>query len=549
MSNTSENALKLQKAQKSTVRSRVHPVKALSNKIQSDENDEDDANDVADSDTNENVENFGKKSIFFYKNDNIIKHKKEVIVTKSSGTRQKKMVRNCINENQFSKAIAMPITHHQKLNEDSVKETSNSSAAEHQQQNINPLSVSDRMSKEKQKFFRFSVFNSERKSKFLKNTKLSKNDIRSANDEFLKSHSSTKLDENDKYAFVSSSDSENDQKKDCDNKKSKVERKIKNIEWPAKEKYKLKEKSKIKEKNESKKSNLTSEDETLSTCCSSDEEESVSTSASITSSSSGTSTSSDDSSSTGNTCNSSRKKNAIRLTDKTDAINTMNVFACINSRDLENSKKKSNCWTALPFIKNQQSDSLFKVKSFVKSKSFGLNPKVNNEIWGFAAEAKKDVNIFSSDSLVLNNSCTLKKSSSKFSKKFPEDVLSLASSKIRGHMLANEYFATNRRTTTLMNNNSILSSDDEAKQLSPSKMFKKAVNYKKFDNNKLYNKKLIMDPNINDAKSGQFDHKPVKVHCEVDKEPNSNESTIKHSQSPYNHNNQFDMGKNYTESI
>ena len=84
-----------------------------------------------------------------------------------------------------------------------------------------------------------------------------------------------------------------------------------------------------------------------------------------------------------------------------------------------------------------------------------------------------------------------------------------------------------------------MSSDDDAKELSPSKMVKKAVNYKKFDNNTLNNKKLIMDNSIN----GEDHHLHlVKVPLnQVD----SDFTSSKQSQPPYISTiNQSDMGKN-----
>lgn len=223
----------------------------------------------------------------------------------------------------------------------------------------------------------------------------------------------------------------------------------------------------------------------------------------------------------------------------------------------------------MPFAKSQQSDSLFKKQSS-KSKSFGANGRSENEVWGFAAEAKKSLNIFTnSDSesrthrlsnfsgtesdcqmslLSLSTSVARSRTSrSNRDARLTHQLPLLARHLRKKSKSAGEYLLANRRTTTLMRNNAIMSSDDDAKQLSPSNLFRKAVNYKKFDNNTLNNKKLIMDTSLNGAKYGN-DDRPVKEPSKASV-IESSESSSKLSQPPYsnNTNNQSELlGKTLT---
>lgn len=474
--------------------------------------------------------------------------------------------------------------------------SSSSAAMQHQQQFYNNalgVSDSDRMSKEKQKFFRFSVFNSERKSKLVKSTKQKLLSINSKKNH----HHNNNVDENegsnnnlrastnnlaitnntsttslslvvghDKYKFESSSDSENERVNDCDisNKISKKSReKLTNLANNKKSSssskdclqqqqpqhsrqrvsYTKSRQQKLKEKLK-KAHNLSSEDDSMSSCCTSDEDDnesssdssSSSTSSDTASSSSGAS-SSDSNNSSSSSVNNSRTSKNNSLHNKTEAINTMNVFACINSRELSNQAEKAFCWNSMSLVKNPD-ESLFKAQAkiatpFGTSTSSSSNKRDDN-VWGFAAEAKKSVNIFTTNS--DSDSHKTKRSSSKLHNEATSMLA--ATKKLSKHKMANEYFARNRRTTTLMRNNIIMSSDDDAKQnLSPSKMFRKAVNYKKFDNHKLNNKKLTMDPHTDETRQINNDD---DNHMKAD-----SHSKNELSQSPYlnSKNNQFDLGK------
>lgn len=516
--------------------------------------------------------------------NNIMLIKNEQIVSNSSSLKQlKAQYHLAISLN--SKALT-PVTHQQLM----LDEASITSAAERQQQNPSststtstPLGVSDRMSKEKQKFFRFSVFNSERKAKSVDGQSGQQSKSSLNNNKSKINNNNHKVTTNgietgdasagtfDKYKFVSSSDSEHDRDTICDKTKAKAKGKSVSVgkQETGRKSNHVKDKTKkdkVKSRNKQSASHLTSDD---SSCCSSDGEDSGSSSDSSTSST-GTSTSSSGSSSSANSsCSSAGEGNQnspskASLANKAESINTMNVFACINSRELSSqTKRPPYCWTSMPFAKNQQSESLFKKQS-TKSKSFGANNRSENEVWGFAAEAKKSLNIFTnSDSesrthrmsnfsgtesdcqmSLLSLSSTNARNrisrsdrdagSSRFTNQMP-----LLAPHLRKNMLSN-----NR--TTLMRNNTIMSSDDDARQLSPSKMFRKAVNYKKFDNNTLNNKKLIMDTSLNGAKYG-CDDRPVKE-PDSDKGPveSSTEPTPKQSQPPYNNNTNnlsTDMGK------
>lgn len=429
--------------------------------------------------------------------NNIMLIKNEQIVSNSSSLKQLKQAQNHLASNCRS-PNSQPVTHQ-------VLEAAANVAA---QQNPSSLGVSDRMSKEKQKFFRFSVFNSERKAKAA--NKQSKSSLNNNNDKASSNHNGIGATSVvDAFKYVSSSDSEREQIF-CD-KTSKAKGKIVagGKKAAGKKVNHVKAKAKLKKAGKSD-----------SSCCSSDEEDSGSSS-DTSSSSSGSSSSSSGSSST--SC-SSPVAPKTSLANKAESINTMNVFACINSRELTSqTKRPPYCWTAAP---DQQAQSLFKKQS-TKSRSFGANNKHENEVWGFAAEAKKSLNIFTaSDSESRTN-----RNFSGTESDCQMSLLSLGSSVARHRtsrsdrdanfnthqmpLIANsrkrstiEYL--NRRTTTLMRNNAIMSSDDDARQqLSPSKLFRKAVSYKRFDNNTMNNKKLIMDTSLNGAKYGS-DERPVK---------------------------------------
>lgn len=354
-------------------------------------------------------------------------------------------------------------------------------AERRQQQNPSSLGVSDRMSKEKQKFFRFSVFN-KAKSKGSVNNSSNHNGV-------------------DAYKYVSSSDSEREVI--CDK--------------AGKSKGKMIAGSR-KSKTKSKKGKTRSSE---SSCCSSDGESGSSSG----SSSSTSGSTSDTSSSSSSSCTNESPKTS--LANKAESINTMNVFACINSRELTSqTKRPPSCW-ALP---TDSSESLFKKKS----RTFA--DRQENEVWGFAAEAKKSLNIFdASDSESRTRNFSGTESDGRLSllsldtrHRLSRGNRDAESSRFTQMPLkrttASEFVLANRRTTTLMRNNAIMSSDDDAKhQLSPSKLFRKAASYKQFDNNALNNKKLIMDTSLNGAKYGS-DERPVK-------EPQKHESP---SKPPYN---------------
>lgn len=559
--------------------------------------------DSDDSDDNDEIDVPGKKSKTNPRNNqkslnskpsnknsnynNIMLIKNEQIVSNSSSLRQLKAQYH-LASSLNSKALT-PVTHQQLM----LDEASMTSAAERQQQNPSststPLGVSDRMSKEKQKFFRFSVFNSERKAKSVDGHagQLSKSSLKS--NKSKNNNNNHKVTTNgigtndasaatyDKYKFVSSSDSEHDRDTICDKTKVKAKGKSVSVGKPetgrkANHERTAKVKTKKdKDKSRQKQSGLhpNSDD---SSCCSSEGEDSGSSSDSSTSSSGTSSSSSGSSSSANSSCSSTGEGNQnspskASLANKAESINTMNVFACINSRELNSqTKRPPYCWTSMPFAKNQQSESLFKKQS-TKSKSFGANSRSENEVWGFAAEAKKSLNIFTNSD---SESRTHRMSNfSGTESDCQMSLLSLSSTNARNRISRSDRDAgssrftnqmpllaphlrkdllSNNRTATLMRNNTIMSSDDDARQLSPSKMFRKAVHYKKFDNNTLNNKKLIMDTSLNGAKYG-CDDRPVK-------EPASNagpveptsEPTPKQSQPPYNNNtnNQSDMGKKLT---
>jgi hypothetical protein len=470
------------------------------------------------------------------------------------------------------KMISMPITHHNQKPDDSfttTKKASQSTSAnhsmllEHQQQNVNSnsnsLGASDRISKEKQKFFRFSIFNSDRKSRDAKSSH--KNDLKSTSSSSSKAspNLSSSANGHDKYEFVSSSDSETEKNRKCNDSKKKS-----SVGGNEKSSQKLL-KSSAKSKNASNLNNIklksklfvasSDENNSNSSCCSSDDDDD----SSCESTSSFSETSSDENQSTANEMRASNL-NKIQKSNKysdnrTEAINTLNVFACINSRDLDSSLKQSNCWT-VPFVNNneKQTELLFRKNVGSESSPFGTSSKAKNEVWGFAAEAKKECNIFNAE----NNSCSYSKNDLRKPFTSLPDSIKLSDraktcvdanfdmnrkvANTRKHLLANEYFARNRRKTTLMHNNAIRSSDDELKNdLSPSKMFQKAVNYKRFDKNAAIAKKL--DTNVQNNGEQNALHNNVPYESDHDIEPIANESTIKHSQSPYNNNNHNDLGK------
>lgn len=533
--------------------------------------------------------------------NNIMLIKNEQIVSNSSSYKQLKALVSC----PISKALTP--AHQQMLVDASSAMAFQSLTAERQQQNppsSSSLGVSDRMSKEKQKFFRFSVFNSERKAKSVdgkvKQQKSSLNNNKSKTNNNHKSLSNgdasggTYDDDDDKYKFVSSSDSENERDLICDKTTTTINKVARGR--PVKKaltvaggggtggssskvrESKVKSKLKVKDKDKAQKqSHLTSDD---SSCCSS-EGESGSSSDSSSSSSGGSSSSSSGSSSSANSsCSSTAGDNnplgKASLVNKAESINTMNVFACINSRELTSqTKRPPYCWTSMPFAKSQQSQSLFKKQS-TKPKSFGASHKNENEVWGFAAEAKKTLNIFTNSdsesrthrmsnfsgtesdcqmSLLSLGSATARSSRSnrdaglsRFNnnnhhnnKNNHQMPLPSSSTHSRRNNLkiASDYLLSNRRTTTLMRNNTIMSSDDDAKHLSPSKLFRKAVSYKKFDNNVLNNKKLIMDTSLNGAKYG-CDERPVKEPATImptgSVASSSTSEPSKQSQPPYNNN-------------
>lgn len=526
--------------------------------------------------------------------NNIMLIKNEQIVSNSSSLKQLKAL-NLLASSPLTDALARE----QMLVDASTALAFHSSLnAERQQQNphSSSLGVSDRMSKEKQKFFRFSVFNSERKSKSVDGKKQQKSSLNNNKSKTNVNHKNLLNGDAsggtyDKYKFVSSSDSEIEREIICDKpnkprgrppgKKTLAAQsgaKVNNSRDPkAKTKLKVKEKDKDKPKS----LNLTSD----SSCCSSDGEDSGSSSDSSSSSSGSSSSSSGSSSSANSSCSSTAAAAKIasgkgNLANKAESINTMNVFACINSRELTSQNKRPPyCWTPMPFSKSQQSDSLFK-KHSTKSKSFGAGSKNENEVWGFAAEAKKSLNIFNnSDSesrtnrmsnvsgndsdcrMSMFSACSTsapnrisRNNRDAGSSRLNHQMPLIPSSHLRNSKMinSNDYLLLNRRTTSLMRNNAIMSSDDDAKQLSPSKLFRKAVSYKKFDNNTLNNKKLIMDTSLNGAKYG-CDERPVKEPTKpTGTTPIDSSESTKQSQPPYNNNsnNQSDIGKKLnTESL
>lgn len=500
--------------------------------------------------------------------------KNEQIVSNSSSYKQLKALGHLASSPILS-------AHQQALLEASSPAMAFQSSAERQQQNppsTSSLGVSDRMSKEKQKFFRFSVFNSERKSKSVDGKKPPKGSQNSNKSKANHKHLSNGIGDAsggtyDKYKFVSSSDSENEREIICDKiikargrplgKKTLAARAAAAEAIQAKARTKLKTKDKEKS---NKQQHLTSD----SSCCSSDGGESGSSSDSSTSSSGSSSSSSGSSTSNNSSCSTpAEDSNAAKasLANKAESINTMNVFACINSRELSSqTKRPPYCWTSMPSV---ISESLFKKQS-TKTKSFGSSGRNENEVWGFAAEAKKSLNIFTnSDSESRTHQTNfsgtesdcrmsmLSMGSASFARHRPSrgvrdsvstrlnhQLPSLAAFSRNNSKIASDYLLSNRRTTSLMRNNAIMSSDDDAaKELSPSKMFQKAVSYKKFDNNTLNNKKLIMDTSLNGAKYG-CDERPVKEPSKPVGLIESSESA-KQSQPPYNNNsnNQSDLGK------
>lgn len=495
--------------------------------------------------------------------------KNEQIVSNSSSLKQLKAQNLLVSPKPLT-----PVTHQQMLD-------SASSAAERQQQNPSStsLGVSDRMSKEKQKFFRFSVFNSERKSKAVDH-KSSQNNHKSNISNNINNHKITangigddaSAGAFDKYKFVSSSDSEHERDSICD-KNSKAKGKIagKKTLTPTgvARKVNVKAKTKLNGKEKAGRPKLPSASHLTSdsSCCSSEEDSGSSSDTSTTSS--GSSSSSSGSSSSGSYSTPADDTPKASLTNKAESINTMNVFACINSRELTSqTKRPPYCWTSMPFAKSEQPASLFKKQS-MKTKPFGAASKNENEVWGFAAEAKKSLNIFTASdsesrthrmsnvsgtdsdcqmSLLSLSSTVVRNRISKSDRdaatsRFTRQLPLLATHLRKNSNIASEYLLSNHRTTTLMRNNTIMSSDDDAKQLSPSNLFRKAVNYKKFDNNTLNNKKLIMDTSLNGAKYG-FDDRPVKEAAKA----TTVEPSSKQSQPPYsnNTNSQSDLGKKLT---
>jgi trimeric autotransporter adhesin len=540
------------------------------------------------------------------KYNNIMLIKNEQIVSNSSSI-------NSLNSLTLKSKNLSTVTHlNQTLNDSSsVTSVSSPSVAERQQQNPNTQGdVSDRMSKEKQKFFRFSVFNSDRKHvKQISPSCGNNND----NDSHVTSNGSIKSDAVvagafDKYKFVSSSDSENEKVCDKKNKmaKGRVVALTKKTNSTNSSTTQLKpspptstspnhksilastattsnshtticddvdnknstttkkQQTSTKLKQKRTKSKLSSD----SSCC---------TSGSGSSSGSSSSSDNDEGSSTSSTSTTTHTMSKISsnstktsLTNKTETINTMNVFAAINSRELmmsqkgskEKERNSSYCWTSsVPFNEKSQQ------KKSSSSTTFGDATKSRrNEVWGFAAEAQKSLNIFNtnsdSESRVATTQCL-----SNFSGTESDchmSLLSMSSSTKNNNAITRRLSRSNRdahqllpslnhrpkqRTTTLMRNNTIMSSDDDAKQqLTPSKLVRKAVNYKKFDNTSaMNNKKLIMDASLNGAKYGS-DDRPVKEPTESTSSSNHDQmsqSSSTHSQPPYNNN----SSKNHSDSM
>ncbi|CAO1407928.1 unnamed protein product [Diamesa tonsa] len=483
------------------------------------------------SNSNNNNNNINNNNNQNQKYNNIILIKNEQIVSNSSSIKQaakhakQTSNNNIIGNNNINSSNnscnKLTVTHQNPSSQEMA-------LGQHQQQPHNQqqyLGVSDRMSKEKQKFFRFSVFNSERKAKVASSSSKSKNSISNTNSNLLNSSSQG----------------------------SSREIKVKNRKEKAM-------RSKANTSNTQNKQHNSSEDE--STCCSSEGESDASSSDSdSTSSDSSSSSSGSKSSSTANSSYSSEHENNSKKMDALNRaesiINNKNVFAYINSRELSQSSSqgRSNCWTSLPLFKDNQSssqsDSLFKKQRSTLQKSFGAGTKNENEVWGFAAEAKKSVNIFTnSDSergsqrpnnmSEIESDCEMSllslRSASTLSKNHRRNAGDAGSSLSKA---AHEYQFMKRRTTTLCKNNTIMSSEDDTKELSPSKMVKKAVNYKKFDNNALNNQKLIMDHNSNGE-----DHQHQQLVKVPLNQVDSDFTSSKQSQPPYISTiNQSDMEK------
>lgn len=502
------------------------------------------------------------------KYNNIMLIKNEQIVSNSSSI-------NSLNSLTLNKSNSKTVTHLNNSNHNNI--VTSVDGAERQQQNPTTQGdVSDRMSKEKQKFFRFSVFNSDRKHVKSNNE----------NDSHATSNGSIKTDAAvagafDKYKFVSSSDSENENEKKICDKKSKLMAKgrvvaltkktntISSSQPPpnpnpnpnststAENNNSTINKKKKQQRTKSKSSKLSSD----SSCCTSGSGSSSGDSSSS-SDENGSTTSSSTSSSTPmkmtpKTTTSLVLATATQNKVETETINTMNVFAAINSRELmmsqqgkKGEKRSPYCWTSsVPFNKKSQQQ---------QQKSFGENnSKVGsrrNEVWGFAAEAQKTLNIFNTNSDNESRTATTQ-CLSNFSGTESDchmSLLSMSSSTKNKRTLPSNSLLNprpNQRTTTLMRNNTIMSSDDDAKQqLTPSKLVRKAVNYKKFDNTSAMNsKKLIMDASLNGAKYGS-DDRPVKEPTSTSSNHATNKmsqssSSSTHSQPPYdnkstnNHNN------------
>lgn len=463
--------------------------------------------------------------------------------------------------------------------DDQAPLVSSLSVAERQQQNPNTLNnrgdVSDRMSKEKQKFFRFSVFNSERKHAKPKSPNGDNNDFNTNGG--IEGCDGLVAGAYDKYNFVSSSDSEDE--KICD-KKNKLGRpraldKKTNSSVPSSLKPPRPPSSSLpnthnnnnnkieRNKNSSTKTATTNgrkkadksskqKSKKLSSdtsCCSSesgstsDESSTSSDIGSSTSTSGSSSTIADKTSSQLNNKSSSTKHTktaspkAASLAHKTETINTMNVFAAINSRELMSQQGKEKrspyCWNNTTPFSPQHGDNGDNPFRNSDTSSFGQRKQRKNEVWGFAAEAQKSMNIFnaSSDnesrsaaqclsnisgtesdchmSMLSMNSSTKQNNSVIASRRLSRSNRDASASCI-SRQLPSIARSSNHRTITLMRNNTIMSSDDDAKQLTPSSLVRKAVNYKKFDNSSATNsKKLIMDASLNGAKYGA-DDRPVK---------------------------------------
>lgn len=472
------------------------------------------------------------------------------------------------------------------------------------------LGVSDRMSKEKQKFFRFSAFNCERKTKLNNNNNNNNSNNKNNNSngsldvtsQGLLNNHVTPSQKNqkkkqkilDKYEFVSSEDSDQEDGENVDEEEEVEDEDI--------------EVEKICDKNQllnNTKSNLTvnnlnnlnlsnfnsnslksrdkvsrirsrlSSDEAESSCCTSEEEgegererkgekeeEDSSSDSESSSSDDGTSTSSseDGSKSSSSSCTSDDEntdKKIEALNKAESLINNKNVFAYINSRELQKQSSvvynRSYCWTSMPFVKPNQSssNSLFQQEEEQPPVSF-TNTQKSPEVWGFAAEAKKTVNIFNNSQIFDSGSQADNESDLDHRRRDPnvrkkncrrnmdgncKKGRSQKRSPIKKHSKNPEFLLSSRKENMLASN-SMISSEDE-KQLSPSKLVKQAINYKKYDTNTLNNKKLIMDLSFQNHTS------------EVDDADDEHAATAskllptpmkQQSQPPYN-NNQSDMGK------